>query len=716
MKTILNVLFDDNLNYTVMLFLVVLLIIEFIVLYDKERRKKVSGKAAFLIVTISTLFASAIIVTSDAANDYYSAWAKPKETGCLLDMYKGHDYYYYALYLHYFEGKQLYICDDVDTKLEIAAHIMQYEKTLPVEIGGEDYSSFAVTSQIGKIDNNTHALEKDGRRFILDKTWKNVDRIICVQNGEQVYFLSEQLYTDAANNDCEKDYLSRKELSLGSMQFLEEQRGEGVLNQTLLLVCFFVVGWFTLQLAFNGKHEWLSFFMSFPVGVSLAGALGVLFIVIGIPFRKKTILTMFFLVLLVEVFLFIKKKIKLTKQSVLRQSIVSIALNLLVSYLMIFSKQGDSFYKTGYGIFLAEFLPDKTEILSYMDFGLLEPIIHAIGWKFHTDFLYGFYLLMGICTVGILIFSIGYLFEVYKIRNFQIVMLICIMILITNVDYLGISVWVLTNGSMACLYLLILVSAIFALKDQMNPAFVVAISAISCIVARVEGTCYLCLVLVILCGLKKYREKFWLLNVMVGIEAILWQLFVNKYLESSTFLTTEKSIIAILGGMVTIAVPFVMRTKGRLFDFIRTHYYKLCITAFVFLSFVFVMGGTEMGYSTAKIFVRHFGASDCSNSAAFWGFSVLMLPLLLKNRKKESRMLVSYVIIYLLMTYTIFSIRTNDPIHEMYYDSCRRVISQVMPTVMFVVMYVLFSIILETDFRLTTGGTVGLGDGDNRLG
>lgn len=692
MKTILNALFDENLNYSVTLFLLFLFIIECVYLCDKDRKKQITSRCALIITTISVAFAGVVIVTSDAADDLYTHRIKPQETGCVFDIFKEHDYYYYAFFLHYFEDKQLYICDDVDTKLDIAAHLMKYEKSLPIEVGGANYTSSAVSSKMGEIDDKTHALEKDGRRFILDKTWKKADRIICIQNNDQVYFMSEQLYLDASVNDCAKDYLSEKELALGSQKYMEKQRGEGILKQTAVLTSFFVLGYLIMLLSFKGKNKWLSFFMSFPMGISLAGTMGVLFIYLGLPFRKITILATFFVLIVLEMFLVIRKKELLHKKTVVVHGLCAVALNWLVSYLMIYSKMGDSFYKIGYGIFMAEFLPSRTEICDYMDYGLLDPIIHAIGWKFHADFVYGLYFMMAICIMGILATSMVYLFEINQNKILLIFMLICQMILVTNDDYLGISTWVLTNGIVACLYLIVFVVAVLAIKNQVRPTFLIAIVAMSSIVARVEGTCYMYLILVVLCGIKEYRERYWMINVIVGAEAIIWQLYLGMFLDTTSFLTPEKSFIAIAGGVVTIMAPFFLKIRGSLFDWIRSNYYKLCVGAFALISLVFVMGGTEMGYSTAKIFFRHFGASDCSNSAGIWGFSLLMLPLLLKHRNKMSKMMIAYIITSLLMTYVIFAVRTGDPIHEMYYDSCRRVLSQIMPTMMFVIMYIFYSI------------------------
>lgn len=692
MKTILNALFENNLNFTIALLVVFLFIIETIYLYDRGIKNEITSRGAMIVTAISVLFASMVLISSDAAKD--SDRIKIHDTGCILDMFEGHDYLYPAMYLHYFEKKELYICDDVDTKLDVAAHMMQYDKTLPVVVGGGEYTSSAIASKMNEIDLNTLGLKKDGRRFILDKTWKKTGKIICVQNDDgQVFFVSEQLYLDAISDNCEKDYLSEKDMDKGPMEYMDQQRGEGIFSQLIVLLGFFLLGWLAVQLSAAGKNEWLSFFMSFPVGISIAGTVGTVFFILGIPFRKVTISLAFLSLIALEILLIFKKKIRFQKKGILMQGACAIALNLLVSYLMIYSRQGDSFYKTGYGIFLAEFLPSRTEILSYMDFGLLEPIIHAIGWKFHADFVYGMYIMASICAVGMLISAMVYLFKINENKNLMILTLICIMILVTNFDYIGISVWVLTNGTAACLYLLILLSAVLAIRGQMNPGIVIATAALSCMIARVEGTCYICLILVVLCGIKEYRDRYWGLSIIVGAEAIIWQVFQLVYSEmDSPFWSPDKAYMLIAGGVVIMVMPFVMKIRGKLFDWIRKNYYKLFVLSFALISLILVLGGAEKGYSTARVFMRHLTVADSSNSVAIWGFCLLMLPLLLAHKKKISRMLVAYVLLYLLLTYCIFTFRTDDTIHEMYYDSCRRVVTQLMPSAMFAVMYVYCSI------------------------
>lgn len=688
MKSLFDLLFIKNYNFYIFMFFLGLLGLSvYIVRLDIDNRIK-----KLAVLSVSVLFGIAMLFRTAAkgGEDGYSTSFRPHESGCLIDAYNeyapNYDYYGNIIrFLHYFEGKNLEMDCTVEDREHIAGHILEHAPVVYISYIDNNY---VIDSKVmDDIAAHTNHIKKDKRLYLIDKTWKSADTIVCIKANNQVYFLSKNLLDDIANGDYVKDYLDEKDLEKNDISFMNKLRGERGINQVILLMIIFLLGLGVCLISFKGRNNWLIFFMAFPIGVAMVCSVFIVSIIAGLPFRKITISIIFILMLSIIAVIIRMRHIEIKKELLLKQLGVFSLLSVFFVYMKFFYMTADSFAKTINGVRLAEFNMSKKAIIGgFMEYGMLEPIINGIGWKFHVDFMYALYILMPVCSLGI----IGYGMMRSRKSNplLGVITFVCCIFLVTNYDFVVVGTWILSNGTMATMFLTLVLVIFLKINEDERANFIIAMISLCVGVTRLEGGCYLCLIGALICGVNKVIDKHTNMNLFMGIPLLIWQIslwFLNR--EDEIFWNRNQSIIVMAGSLLIMVWPYILRINIKLMRLLNRYYYEVFLIALGVSCCLMYYFGPELSKNTAAIILRHFATSYESNSGGLWGFYFLMVPICFIDKTKEKAFSLSLVVDYILLSYLIFSVREGFPIHFGPGDSCRRVIQQIIPLAMFLTVY-----------------------------
>ena len=698
MISIFNNLFFENYNYNLFVFVLGILILEFFILYRTDYKNK-----QYIILIISTFFGVSMLfrMSPDMSEGEYSVIAHPHDSGCLIENYKEaypEEYESTVIrYYHYFEGKKIELFADARSGLGIHDGFDEWFPRLYMEVLDENAAKVS-EKDIERVTSNTHHLKKDGRLYLIDKTWKSADTIVCIDVSNQIYFLSKDLYEDIVSGEYEKDLLSEREQKIDNVVYMNRQRGERDVNQMLFLLIVYFLGWTIAFVSTRGKGSILAAFLAFPIGIALLATIGIVYILLGIPLRKSVLLVTLFLSLILAVILIFKNRDIIKSRMIIMTFAVASVLDIFVVSLKIFRILPDSVSKMMWGVQIAEYGLTRQDALQAKAFGLMEPIIHAIGWKFHIDHLYGMYPLMSLCAVGIFISALYYFDK--KHTSFKgILCILSCLFLVTNNDYLFVGLSSLANGAVGAFFISLLVLLLLKIKENLPVEIPLILVVMSIAITRVEGTCYLCLFFALICGLKTYTKKYWYVNVIASVTILIWQVGLFIYgTDDKIFWNKSQGYMLVTGALIVAVIPLILRLDCKFFAWVQKKYFWITTILFLLISVViYFVDPYDLSKNALRVMMRHTATSLGSNSAAICCFILLMIPLIFSNKKKDTGFLVALCVEYILMTYLIFCFRNGYPIHVKMADSCRRIIQQLMPIVMFALCYIVVTNEKEMD-------------------
>lgn len=458
--------------------------------------------------------------------------------------------------------------------------------------------------------------------------------------------------------------------------------------QVLFLLFVFLFGWMICYVA-SDKNNLLNCFMAYPVGIAFASSLGLFFFLTGIPINKLTIIIAVMLLFLSLATLMKKKNITLNRNVMVKTFLFALLIACFAVWSKIYYISPDSIIKTFGGVQFAVEKLSRAQAIKEVEYGLVEPLIHCLGWNFSIDFVYGMYIIMPISCAGIL-FSL--LFQKKKEMGTKndmgfFIGFIGIIVLMTNSDFLKVGIWILSNGMMACFYLILLVALKLSVSDRGNYLNVISFVSMAMIISRIEASVYICLLFILICGIEGYNKIRVKYSVVVAAEIMVWQVYLLIYApRGMEYWTPLRSIITITGSLAVLIAPYVVMTINKNCLWLYNHFFVLSVLFFVLLASALFVIGPKTTFQTASVFLGHFATSIESNSVAIWGYITLMMPLLLVKKDKFIDFLAAFVLNYLILTFVIFTFRKGNMIHEEISDSCRRMIVQIMPTCIFFAM------------------------------
>lgn len=634
-----------------------------------------------------------LLTTTDKDIEKYKKLFKHYDTGCLIESDKGKeveftdDYLYPIILFHYFEDKDLTIINNFEASEETKSWV----KELYPKIDAKTSDSYEVNfdkAAIEEVKDYTHRLKTDGCRYFIDESWKASKSIIAFEWDEDVYFVTEELFEGLNSGEYEKFFLSEEELETSNIKYLSQVRGEKDIYQVVIIAILFVIGLMINLLVYRGDNYSLSAFMAIPTSVAIYCMVGIIAIMLGIPINKAYVFILLGLFIAVIAICYVRAKTSLSIKKLSVSIVSGVAVIAYFVYQKIWFFATDSLEKTLNAALITEGALNKKQYLEFISFGMLEPIIHNLGWKFHVDFLYALCPLMMICSVGVIIFGIRKLYGKSTWRN--AVIACSVFFFLTNMDILINGFYILSNGMVGCLTLIMILGILLKIKEGLSTEIIVLPIIMTIITTRVEGTCYICLILALFCGCKAYREKCKTINSLAALEIMFWQVGLMLFCtENSIFWSMGKGLMLAAAGVAVLVLPYILNSPLKIFDYLKKYYYRISVISLFLVAVLLWLFGPEMSRIILPTFVQHFSRSYLSNSGALWSFIVLMLPLIVINKKKTTGLLVAIVADYLLLTYLIFCFRKGVPIHNWTNDSCRRVIQQIIPTAMFMVSYIL---------------------------
>ena len=697
-----RILFEENFTPSIFFFLIGIIVAETYLLVRLNRHNRLSNAVVVGITVVSVIFSMSLVARPNEVVEEYDEWYSPEYNGngCMIEAFKNMDpsgefFLNTVTFQHYFEGKEVLISDDISSKDEIALYLSVFSSADNISFSDE-YSSIISCEQMSLVEEQTRYIKKDSRKYILDRTWKNAEKIIATDVEGSVYFVSEDLFTDILNNNYEKDLLSSKEMDLSGVEYMNSQRGEHSINQIILLLVFFIIGFIPCTILFKGRMRALSIFLSFPVGISIATIVGVIFIIFGIPYRRISLLIACVLVFALEMFFALKKREDFDLLVAAKSLCAAAVLDIIVVELKLFKFCTDSAHKMWCAYVLAEGKASKGDLLAMcLPWGMLEPIVHAIGWRFKSDIVYGIYLGTFICSIGIIVSAAYYLAKKENKTAVVILSIICAAIYASNNDAFIIGIWAHGNGPTGCMILSMLITVYVSLEKKLPTKWLATMLGFTVIVTRVEGGIYVSLLLLLLCGIsnsKENGEKFIRFNIIVSIEIMLWQVL-NIVIttghiaeENEEYWTPEKAILLLIVSGMTIILTAFMNSEHKVVKIVRANYYKFAMGVGILAVVAMYIINTDVAYDTAKVFIRHFATSRMSNSGVLWSFTFAILPLLLTCKKKKARFLIAFVADYVMLQFLLYCVRDQaDPIHILIGDSCRRTLQQILSTSMAII-------------------------------
>ena len=690
MNKIYDILFVDNFNLPGF-FLMIGTVIVFSIIINKNQNKY----SRWFLLIFSTVFSLTVLFrTTSLEKEDYKTFKIFHDTGCLYETYDvvdvgvSDEYSNRIILMHYFDNgkKKLLICDTLEHKDELIDWMRElcpvvevdYDKNLNIKFSKEELET---------LKDNTNRIRFEDKRFIIDNSWDESNNIIVFTMDEKEYFISEDLFNDLNQGTYQNNYLPEKYIDMHGYECLSELRGEKNFYQLIVLVVMFLSGYLFCKVIFGERYDFLAAFMAVPVSTAVYCTLTIIAILIGIPIN--TIYTSLCVIAMIgiSIYFLVQKK----EVFDLRHFIICLTVATAVIFFFVYSKlwilATDGYAKTFYGVMLSSYSLDKQEILSFMPFGMFDPIINNIGWNFHVDFLYALYPIWRICGIGVITYL--YFSFVERTKYNVALYIVAIFFFITNIDILFNTFFVLSNGMVGCMTLLLIVAVLFKIKLGKKTDVIIYSMVMGIITTRVEGTCYVCLLMALFCGMVSYRENLKKINFLVSLEMIFWQGGLMLFSEENSIFWNQKKGVMLIGAAIALmALPYIMGTTASLVNFIRKYYYVISIILLFTVCIVLLMWGPEMAYPTAQIFAKHFATSYVSNSGAFWSFVVFTIPLIQTRKSETAKLILAIIIDYLLLTYMIFCFRTGVPIHTCENDSCRRVIQQIMPIVLLATLYI----------------------------
>lgn len=707
MKTIFNILFENNFRITVFMLLLMILGIECYLLHVTENCKQTIKVRLYLIITaISFVFGMIEVISSNSQWDNYIRYdvsLKPRNNSCLIRTFKDDKTIYKktqdifintATYCHYFEDKDIIIFDDISSIDDVVYYLKEYG--MKEKLTTETSNGINIDSDvINNIYENTNYLNADEMIMLIDKSWRNSKKIICTEVENQVYFMTEDLYKSAIQGDYEQYYLESKMLAYNGADYIGLIRGERDINQIILALVIFILGFGITCYSFNGEKLILTAFLSFPIGLFACGAGGLLLMILGIPMSRMNLLIEGLAIFSIELLLLYRKKILICIRDFLKISMIATALISFFSFTKIYSTIGDSSYKLLYGMYIAEYNLTRSQIISKcIPYGLLEPIVHCIAWEFKADWLYVMYPLIFVSTIGIIASTLYYLSDVENRKGMILLFLVSISMLLSNMDYLSISNRAMPNSIVGCAFLSIVSMILLLHREKYHFEILFSLITLAVSIIRVEGSIYISFFLIIACGLDWYRQYYANLNVISAIIILAWEFVLCLFSSlDNVFWSRTKAFACILAALIAVVVPWILKAQIKIITFIKKNYYKILtlgmgLVIIMILMFEEPLIGSLFSRDTLAVFLKHFATSENSNSAGLWGYVLLIFPLLLNN-KKENAFLVSTIICYMFLIFLIFICRRGYPIHTSMADSCRRVITQIMPTLVLSISYII---------------------------
>lgn len=595
---------------------------------------------------------------------------------------------------YYFDGKDL-IVSEKERETEEYQYI--YKIAVPANkiITGQE--TVLSDKEAGQILSYPYR-EYESCCFVLDESWQATDTISSAIWGNRHIFCSEELLEKVRHASETEDfsYAGENRDVFGIMSGMAEDGSYRELKQILVVLLLLFIGGAVSLPLFGEKYPWLSLFLSLPVGAAVWCVCGMVFMILHVPYRLLTMLSVMALGIGVLLYRQRQKLKTIDWQAFVNFILPAVFTIVFFAYMKICYTSSDSLMKCAYGFRLARFGSLREILGDAAPYGILEPMIMSIGYLVKCDALYVFYPLMAICGVGIMCSGLYYING--KRDNYLSILVLGagLIFLFTNFDYVMSAIVMLAHGPTA-VYTLILIMLIVMKRQIPVPGFewIASLAAIMVLLTRIEGAIYVLFFLALSLGIENESLKMNKVNMMVFGVIVVWNVFqiiVIGFDSNPMFWTPERGMLLIAGAVFLLVLTWLMGRQWKLVGFVKRHYFliasgMICLC----IGVLAVSTAREIASINLPFFLSHFSnnerMNDRINSGALWTFVLLLSPIVISTKKKLAKYSLSLIGGYILLIYFVCLFRTQTPLHYGYFDSGRRTLVQIMPAAIWLLAY-----------------------------
>lgn len=534
--------------------------------------------------------------------------------------------------------------------------------------------------------------------FALDDSWKTTDTIILTTWEDKHIFCSAELLENATDDSgSENDsYFEENRDTFGIIGEMAENSPYRETKQILVMLLLFFIGGAVSIPLLGEKYPWLSFFMSLPIGAAVWCVCGIVFMMLHIPYRMLTMLTVMALGLGIWLYVQRQKLKTIDWQAFINFILPAVFAVVFFAYMKICYTSSDSLMKSAYGYRLARFGSLRGILGDAAPYGILEPMIMSIGYLAGCDTLYVFYPLIGICGVGIMCAGLYYING--KKDNYYSIMVLGagLLLLFTNFDYVMSMVMMLAHGPTAVYTLIFIMSIVMKRRGNM-PGFewIVSLAATMVLMTRIEGAIYVLFFLALSLGIENESLKMYKVNTAVSGVIIVWNVFQMVEIGADAdplFWTPDRGMLLIAGAVFLLILTALMGRRWAVVNYVKRHYFLIAMGALCLcIGALAVFGFREIASTNLPFFLSHFSNNKEMNarinSGALWTFVLLISTIAICAKKRLAGYSVSLIMGYILFIYFICLFRADVPLHYGYFDSGRRTLVQIMPTAIWMLAY-----------------------------
>lgn len=336
-------------------------------------------------------------------------------------------------------------------------------------------------------------------------------------------------------------------------------------------------------------------------------------------------------------------------------------------------------------------------------YGMIEPLVHSMGFLLGGDYIYVLYPMYFSCLIDLFFYAS---LKTFFIKNksgpftqenvcaFLVLLFVGLTIMLSNIDVRMACYYVMSHGIVATYILMLTVFAVLK-KNGSAEGFLAGyfLSALAIVITRTEGIIYVLFFLTIMIALI-FDKEVYKVAMIIGAFCISWTvvqlLLFNGNDGEGYFFSPQKAIILIIGTVITITY-FSLVYHGKMPFVLKKNYYLLYVVVlFIADLLLSVFYSPDLSIENLNVFISHMSNymenGLRTNLGSVWIFILSFMPLLIVMDDDIGHYAVGTIIGYILLLYLIFLFRTNIPIRAGYGDSGRRLIAQMIPAAIFLVI------------------------------
>ncbi len=538
--------------------------------------------------------------------------------------------------------------------------------------------------------------------FVIDEYWEKTDTLRLVASGEKYIFCSQEILDAIEGKDDHKNIALKNgscDINAASLiiRDMELARPYKKVKQIIVMSLLFAVGMLIALPIWGKKYPILAVCLSLPISAASLCMLGMVMMLFNISYNIYSIAAC--CILLVGIWTYKNRNLykSLEWAELSNYILMAIGVIIVLAYAEICFTTHDSVVKCALGYRLAKY-GSLRDILYYAaPYGMLEPMVMSLGYMVHCDLLYTFYPLIIISGLGLMCAGVYYSNK----NNKNLSMSVAfggIILLISNYDFILSAFYVMAHGPIA-VYMLLSIMFII-LKREINIQgfeYVVILSASMILLSRVEGAVYVLFILIASMGMENEHLRLRKVNIVLAAITILWNGYQIIYIgqsENTLFWTPTRGILLMGASIITVIFTICFNQAWGIWTYIKRNYYGLLSAAIVGgAAFAIVFMERSMASLNMPVYLAHFSNSidNDTNSAALWIFICLFIPVVLSMRAVIDKYAVTVAFGYLVLVFVICLFRYDGvdqmPLRLGYYDSSRRTIVQIMPTIVWAIAY-----------------------------